>query len=107
LENVDVQVFKADGDFVGEGFTGPGGTYTVSGLASATGYRVCFRGSDADGGPSAAGYLDECYDNIPWTNGDPSIGTPVRVVAGADTSGIDAGLADAGGVAGQVTSSVA
>ena len=104
LADVDVHVVKPNGDSVGEVVTGEDGRYRVSGLAASTSYRVCFDGSYAGGGPSATGYLNECYDNVPWPSGDvPAGADSVAVAAGARTSGISASLADAGAISGRVT----
>ena len=74
--------------------TGTDGRYRVGGLPTGS-YKVCFTGGS---GPSAGGYLKECFDNQP-TTGTP---TPLAVTAGA-TATANAVLAPAGGIAGTVT----
>jgi hypothetical protein len=65
------------------------GTYTATGLPSATDYTVRFYGSGATGGSSdALGYVDQFYNNQPLS-GTP---TPVTVTAGATRTGINAAL---------------
>ena len=107
LSGVDVEVWNGSGDhseYVGSATTGADGTYRVTGLAPlAPGYVVCFDGSDATGGSSSAGYLGQCYRNVPWAVGDPALGaTPVPVMAGRLTPAVDATLnaAGKGGVSG-------
>jgi protocatechuate 3,4-dioxygenase beta subunit len=74
------------------------GTYTVAGLAAGS-YQVCFH-SQPDSGTSSTGYLDECYDDQPPHT---SSGTPVAVSLGQASAGVDAELALAGAITGQVT----
>jgi hypothetical protein len=67
------------------------GTWSVIGLAAGR-YSVCFDGSDAVGGSSDTfGYVDQCYQNQPTVN----TATPVTVIAGATTTGVNAALAGA------------
>ena len=73
--------------------TGTDGRYRVGGLPTGS-YKVCFTGGS---GPSAGGYLKECFDNQP-TTGTP---TPVVVTSGS-TATANAVLAAAGGIAGTV-----
>ncbi|MDJ0770864.1 MAG: carboxypeptidase regulatory-like domain-containing protein [Ilumatobacter sp.] len=79
------------GSSYGSAVTDAAGTYTVTGLATDD-YRVSF--SDFGGT-----YLSEFYDDAV----DAGSATPVAVVAGATTSGIDAALAEVGAIAGTVT----
>jgi Carboxypeptidase regulatory-like domain len=107
LSGVHVQVFTGSGDEAGSAGTGADGTYEVTGLApAAPGYRVCFSASDAAGGSSSAGYLGQCYRNVPWTGefDSPAPGAaPVPVTAGRLTPAVDAALGAAGGISGTVT----
>jgi IPT/TIG domain/Carboxypeptidase regulatory-like domain len=78
---------------VGSATTAANGSYTVTGLPSATDYKVCFDGSAATGGSSdPTGYVDQCYTP-----------TPVTVTVGATTTGINAALAGGGAMSGTVT----
>jgi Carboxypeptidase regulatory-like domain len=79
--------------------TAADGSYTVSGLAAATDYTVCFHGGGATGGSSdALGYLDQCYDNQPT----PATAIPVTVTSGASRTGVNAALTVAGAISGTV-----
>lgn len=93
LGDISVSVITAGGNY---GFTSTGadGTYAISGL-SAGAVGVCFSSNPFDGSP---GSVSRCYDDQP--TGTP---TPVDLVAGVVTSGIDAQLAPAAGVGGRVT----
>jgi len=106
LGGVDVTVFTSGGDEAGSATTGADGTYRATGLPAATpGYRVCFDASDATGGGSSAGYLNQCYRNVPWEGGSsPAPGaTPVPVSAGRMARAVGAALGAAGGISGTVT----
>jgi hypothetical protein len=100
LANVSVQVSSP---FLGSGgyaVTADDGTYSVTGLAAATDYTVCFMGGGATGGSSdALRYLDQCYDNQP-NSGTP---TPVNVTLGALSDGVDAALVGGGAISGTVS----
>jgi hypothetical protein len=107
LSGVDVEVWNGsgnDGKYAGSATTGADGTYQVTGLDPLVpGYIVCFDGSDATGGSSSAGYLGQCYRNVPWDEGYPAPGaTPVPVAAGRLTPAVDATLnaAGKGGISG-------
>jgi 5-hydroxyisourate hydrolase-like protein (transthyretin family) len=78
------------------------GTYIIRGLMSGT-YSVCFDASDAGGGPSSTGYLDQCFDNAPWDGQSNPTGATFTVTAGATASGKSAALSAAGAIAGTVT----
>lgn len=83
LEGVLVRIFDEAGDFAGEVLTGADGTYRTTGalpLAAGTYYLV------ADG---PGGYLDELYDDLPCAPCVPTSGTPVTLVEGETTEGID------------------
>lgn len=90
-----VEVFAADGSFAESGFADEQGNYHVGGL---------------DAGPHFVAteifevFLDELYDDIPCEPFcDPTTGTPVVVVSGATTAGIDFELRRAGRITGRVT----
>jgi hypothetical protein len=100
LATVYVDVISSSTGSGGGAITAADGSYTVAGLPAGTDYQVCFSGSGATGGSSAAtGYVDECYDNQP-TSGTP---TPVAVTTGATRTGTNAALAGAGALSGTVT----
>ncbi len=64
------------------------GNYQIRGLAASpsAGYRVCFDASEAIGGASAGGYLDQCYNDVAWDGFDlPDGATAVNVTVGATT----------------------
>ena len=84
----------ASGDAIGNGkcsFTAADGTYTITGLAAATDYRVNFS-------EFAGIYIEEFYDDSNFTQA-----TFVSVTAGQTTSGINASLELAGLISGTVT----
>ncbi|MEO7263053.1 MAG: carboxypeptidase regulatory-like domain-containing protein, partial [Jatrophihabitantaceae bacterium] len=98
ISDVSVSVSAEDPNELGHGaITGADGSYTVTGLAAGS-YSVCFYSQGASGA-SATGYLDECYDDQP----PYSSGTPVAVSLGQTSAGVNATLATAGAVTGQVT----
>jgi Carboxypeptidase regulatory-like domain len=110
LGNVNVEVFGSSDGEPGSASTGPDGTYTVTGLAPARDYSVCFDASNATGGNSGTGYTSQCYHNVPWAGGySPAPGaTPVPVTAGRLTPAVNAALYATGGAQGltaRVTSS--
>ena len=97
LAGVEVNVTSESTAINGRATTDASGNYTVTGLTAATDYRVCFDTTNATGGSSSTGYVDECFDNR--TLGTP---TPVAVVLGA-TSRSDAALDGGGAIGGRVT----
>jgi hypothetical protein len=110
LGNLDVWVFTSSGDEAGWTTTGTNGTYQVTGLIPASGYRVCFDASEAAGGSSPLGYASQCYRNVPWAGGSgpgpgrPAPGAaPVPVTNGRLTPAVNAALGAAGGISGTVT----
>ena len=68
--------------------TASDGSYTVLGLEGGEDYTVCFNGSNATGGTSFFGYVEQCYLNASALERP----TPVTVNAGATTRWIDAEL---------------
>ena len=103
LDDVNVYVIGPDG-VVGESGTGTDGTYDVTGLTGGT-YEVCFDSSQAAGGSSTTGYLDQCWNDVAWDGdtSDTTGATTVTVSAGSTSGGVDATLAGAGAVSGTVT----
>jgi hypothetical protein len=109
LDMVTVDLFDSNGGFVSTTTTSVAGAYTLTGLTpSGAGYSVCFDAKTATGGSSATGYINQCYNNVPWTiAGIPPQGTTlVPVSAGATAASIDGALPPAGGIAGKVTAAV-
>jgi protocatechuate 3,4-dioxygenase beta subunit len=100
LQNVSVTVSDPTApdypSFASE--TAADGSYRVANLPASGGYQVCFYSGGAIGGAST-GYLDQCYDHQQPYGGT---GDPVAVVAGQTHSGVNAQLAMAGAITGQV-----
>ena len=109
LSGVHVEVYASTGQDAGSAVTGADGTYRVTELNPAVpGYRVCFDAGDARGGNPPFGYASQCYRDVSWGGGNHRVpsATPVPVVAGRGTPGVDAALAAAGGISGTVTAAV-
>lgn len=101
LAGVTVSAYSAaQGDY-SEATTDTTGAYLLYDLTPDTDYRVCFQtdGPVTGGGTDSAGYLGECYDNVP-PGGTPS---SVGVTADQPTNGINAALTRAGAISGTVT----
>ncbi|GAA1899348.1 beta strand repeat-containing protein [Lapillicoccus jejuensis] len=78
--------------------TGTDGRYLVRGLATESGYEVCFDPTGVTGGTAgAAGYAQQCWDHQP-----SSSPTPLPVRAGTARTGIDGSLGVGGAVSGTV-----
>jgi hypothetical protein len=99
--NVIVWLFSSGGGLFGSQMTdGSGNWATAQNLPPAT-YLA--------GTENFAGYVDEVWDDIPCPGGWPGscgasgLATPIDVVAGATTSGIDFGLDAGGRISGRVT----
>jgi len=103
IGGASVEVSGTNGD-ESEATTAPDGAYAVTGLAAGT-YDVCFDASSVTGGLSTTGYLDQCYDDVPWDAGsfDNPPATDVAVTTGSTRSGVDASLSVGGAVSGTVT----
>ena len=96
-----VDVYDTDALLVTTGFSSGAGDAWVSedGLPTGTYYARTF---ESDGI-----YVNEIYDDVPCIGAcDVTVGTPIAVVVGGTTSGIDFALAPGGGIAGTVTSDV-
>ncbi len=82
-EGVDaaVEIFDASGDSFGGNFTETDGRYTVTGLPAGSYFAVT----------GSIGHEDELYDDLPCPFGecDPATGSPIAVVAGDTTLGIN------------------
>ncbi|MFW5471882.1 beta strand repeat-containing protein [Knoellia sp. CPCC 206450] len=101
LAGVSVTARTATGFTTERAVTDVDGTYTINVLAPASNYQVCFSQTfGGNGGTNdALGYVEQCWQNKPLGQ------TPTAVVvAGASTrTGVNAALADAGGIKGTVT----
>jgi phage gpG-like protein len=82
--------FSAASEIEECGLTGGTGEYVITGLPSGS-YRIGFNGVQA-------GYVIQYYNDEPSL----STATPVTVITGGETSGIDAQLADGGRITGSV-----
>lgn len=97
LAGVAVTVLTLDGRLVTlGGYTRANGQYAINGIPEGT-YLVCYHGSMAAGGSSAAGYLDGCY-----SSDGSGTATDVTVTAGATTGAVDGVLQPGAGVTGTV-----
>ena len=108
LSNVTVDVDSTgSGGYVATATTDTNGDYTVTGLPAGT-QTVCFDASQATGGSSTGGYLDQCYHGVSWNGYENEVvagATPVTVAASATTSAINATLVSSGAITGTVTDS--
>ncbi len=96
VPSVELLVLSDFGASAGFAVTGPDGDYTVPGLVAGT-YTIYTT--------DARGYLPEVYDDQPCTfwSCRPEDGTPITVVSGATTGGIDFALHRGGTISGTVT----
>lgn len=95
--NFVVTVWDQDGDFAGQAFFSPSGSYQIGGLETGTYYVTAQHNA----------YLGELYDDLPCPGGvpagcSPTTGTPVAVTVGVTTGGIDFALAPKGSISGTV-----
>jgi hypothetical protein len=101
LASVYVQVFGSSGGYFGYQMADASGEWATARNLPPGAYTVSTE--------NYAGYVDEIWDDIPCPGGWPgycgglSLGTPIDVVAGTTTSGIDFALDAGGGIAGRVT----
>jgi hypothetical protein len=105
IVGVTVAAFTTGGNpvEVGSARTAADGSYEMTSLDPGT-YFVCFLAGTAVG-PSPTGYLDQCYDNVPWTGTGNVVPTSTTVTVSntSVTSGVDAELQFGGAIAGAVT----
>ena len=92
IPNIHVQAFSPSLNFNRGADTEADGTYTIDGLPPAADYEV-------RAGGQGSGYVKEYWQEV----AAQASSTPVVVVAGADTSGIDFTLTAAGSISGKVT----
>ena len=96
ISNIWVDIYNADGDWIGSDDTSAGGSYTISGLSSGMYYCATYVG--------ALSYVDEWYDDVVAVGFDiPTNATGIALTEGEIRSGIDFGLGEGGAVSGFVT----
>ena len=95
VEDVWVMVYSSAGSYLTNNYTDSSGDYVIGGLSTGD-YKVCFDTR------MASGMLA-----VEWYNDKDSLGAAdlVSVTAGSTTSGINAVLAEGGGIEGRVTNS--
>ncbi len=104
LAGVRVEAWSADGQLRDDRDTGLDGSYRLYYLETGTFFVVT-----DEYGSYQPDYIDTLYDGIPCPSGppegcDPTKGTPVTVVGGLDTDGIDLALPRrSGGITGMVS----
>jgi hypothetical protein len=98
LASINVQIYTAAGILAKAAGTNAGGGYTVAGLPPGTYYA---RTSSFSG----VSYLDALYNGMPCSSGCAvTTGTPITVVTGATTQGVNFALSTgAGGMSGTIT----
>ena len=91
-----VEIYDANGVFVGADSTDASGDYAVGGLAAGTYFaRTDLYGAD---------FLDELFDGLACEGGcDPTTGTPIAVGISETVTGIDFALDRSGAISGIVT----
>ncbi len=96
LSYIYVNIWSMDGSFVTDTYTNSGGQFSAIGLSTGEYFATTDTYYD---------YVDEVYDNIacPPTGCDPTVGTPIAVVSGESTAGIDFALDRLGAITGVVT----
>lgn len=93
IAGATVEVWKSNGLLVDSTSTDAAGDYSLGGLVSGTYFAVAH----------SSEHRDELYDDIPCPGGcDPTSGTPIAVVTGASTPGIDFTLDRLGSISGTV-----
>ena len=95
LQNIGVTVYDSAGDYLGQTYTAPEGTYFLDSLPAGN-YKVGFSNGGSDGG-----YLPQYY------NDRASLGTAdtVTLASAASKTGVDAALQSGGQVSGTVVDS--
>ena len=101
LSNIQVYIFNSSGKSVISTVTDQWGIFTTIGLPAGTYYAQT---------RNSFGYVDVTFPNLPCINHcdslcDPTSGTPIAVVSGSDTAGIDFSLQRGGGISGKVIDS--
>lgn len=95
LDNIPVDLYDANGDYVNTGYTDANGVYLVGNLLTGDYY--------AKASPPQT-YIPELFNNIPCPRGncDSLSGTAIHVQYGSTTSGIDFALETGGTISGTV-----
>ena len=96
IANANVNIYDSFGNQLTYGYTDSSGHYAVyDGLPSGNYYATTWNGQ---------GYMDKLYNNLPCHFGcDVSSGTPIPVVSGSDTGGINFALVMGGAISGTIT----
>ena len=97
LAGVNVTITTTSGLFMGSASTNASGVYSVGGLPT---------GSYVARTSNSLGFIDEQHSDRVCLSCSPSTGTPIAVIAGAATTGIDFSLAAGGRISGTVTDAV-
>ena len=91
-----LEAWTGDGQYAGHAFTDLEGNYVVPGLSSGDHFLHI----------SAPGYLPEVFDDLPCPPSlgcQPWTGTPIPVMLGVATAGVDVALHQGGSISGKVT----
>jgi hypothetical protein len=95
LDEVDVDVFDADNQFIDEVVTDRAGRYILdAGLPAGSYYATTF---------NRQGYINRVYNNTDCVGCLANSGAPIAVTAGSTTTGIDFQLPAGGRISGSVT----
>ncbi len=99
LGNFRIDIYDLGAAWVTKGYTDSAGGYTTRGGLPTGNYYVVSL--------NVSGYYDELYEDLPCTGAcDVTLGTPVAVVEGSQTAGIDFALDPGGGnISGTITDS--
>jgi putative cell wall-binding protein len=112
IQNVRPELYKPDGTFfayVRASFTDADGRYTVTGIPAGEQFVVCFGTLRALDSVSLTGYVPQCNGGVTWLSKSgvldfvPAGAQTMSVVAGHESSGVDASLATGGDVSGTIT----
>jgi len=95
IENVEIRLYDSVQNHLQQNYTDSDGYYTIQGI-SAGSYKIQFRTHTTSGY-----YVDEWYNDKSTFNSADTL----SVTAGQTLTGIDAQLADGGGISGRVTDS--
>jgi uncharacterized surface anchored protein len=96
ISGIEVRIWREGGSFVYD-YTDSSGQFAVVGLSTGT----YFASTDSYYGST---YRNEIYDDIPCSPGcSPTAGTPIAVVVGETTAGIDFALDRLGSISGFVS----
>jgi hypothetical protein len=80
IAGAEIRVYDGSGAWAATAVSAADGTFTVGGLNTGSWYAVTV----------SPDHLDQAYGGLPCDGGcDPTIGTPLSVVTGVDTPGVD------------------